>query len=163
PIVVINKVDRPDARVDDVLNEVFDLFVALDANDAQLDFPVFYASGRNGWAVKDLNDPREHLHVLFEAILSHVEAPDADPDATFSMLVTMIESDNFLGRVLTGKVESGTAKVGMPIKALRLDGSVIEQGRLNKLLSFRGIEREAVNEVQAGDIISIAGLTQATV
>jgi len=164
PIVVVNKVDRPDARVEEVVNEVFDLFVALDANDAQLDFPIIYASGRNGWAVKDLADTnRENLHVIMDEVVRHVEAPDADPEANFAMLTTLIESDNFLGRILTGKVESGTAKVGMPVKALRLDGTVVEQGRITKLLSFDGIERVPVNEAPAGSIISIAGLTNATV
>jgi GTP-binding protein len=163
PIVIINKVDRPDARVDEVLNEVFDLFVALDASDAQLDFPVVYASGRNGWAARDLDAPRENLHCIMDEVVRYVESPAGDVDAQFAMLVTMIESDNFLGRVLTGKVESGTVKIGTPIKALRLDGSVVEQGRITKLLSFRGIERVPVNEAQAGDIISIAGLTEATV
>lgn len=164
PIVVINKVDRPDARVDEVLNEVFDLFVALDANDAQLDFPVIYASGRNGWAVKDLADTnRDNLHIIMDEVVRYVEEPDNDADAQFAMLVTLIESDNFLGRVLTGKVESGTVKIGTPIKAMRLDGTVVEQGRITKLLSFRGIERVAVNEAKAGDIISLAGLTEATV
>ena len=164
PIVVINKVDRPDSRVDEVVNEVFDLFVALDANDAQLDFPIIYASGRNGWAVKDLADTnRENLHVIMEEVVRYVEAPDADPDAQFAMLTTLIESDNFLGRILTGKVESGTAKVGMPVKALRLDGTTVEQGRITKLLSFDGIERVPVNEAAAGAIVSIAGLTNATV
>lgn len=163
PIVVINKVDRPDARVDEVLNEVFDLFVALDANDAQLDFPTIYASGRNGWAARELDAPRETLHCIMDEIVRYVEAPDADPDAQFAMLVTMIESDNFLGRILTGKVESGTARVGMPVKALRLDGTAVEQGRITKLLSFDGIERTPVSEAAAGAIISIAGLTEATV
>lgn len=163
PIVVINKVDRPDARVDEVVNEVFDLFVALDANDAQLDFPLIYASGRNGWAVKDLNDPRENLHCIMDEVVSYVEEPNADADATFAFLVTLIESDNFLGRVLTGKIESGTAKVGMPVKGIRLDGSIIEQGRITKLLSFDGIERNPVNEAPAGSIVSIAGLTATTV
>lgn len=163
PIVVINKVDRPDARVEEVVNECFDLFVALDANDSQLDFPVIYASGRNGWAALSLDAPRENLHCIFDKVMSHFEAPNADPDATFSFLVTLIESDNFLGRVLTGKIESGTAKVGMPVKALRLDGTTVEQGRLTKILAFRGIEREPVNEAKAGDIISIAGLTNASV
>ncbi|PZP84099.1 MAG: translational GTPase TypA [Azospirillum brasilense] len=164
PIVVVNKVDRPDARVEEVVNEVFDLFVALDANDAQLDFPIIYASGRNGWAVKDLAETnRENLHVIMDEVVRHVEAPDADPEAHFAMLTTLIESDNFLGRILTGKVESGTAKVGMPVKALRLDGTVVEQGRITKLLSFDGIERVPVNEAPAGSIISIAGLTNATV
>ncbi len=164
PIVVINKVDRPDSRVDEVVNEVFDLFVALEANDAQLDFPIIYASGRNGWAVKDLADTkRDDLHVIMEEVVRYVEAPDADPDAQFAMLTTLIESDNFLGRILTGKIESGTAKVGMPVKALRLDGTTVEQGRITKLLSFDGIERVPVNEAAAGAVISIAGLTNATV
>jgi GTP-binding protein len=163
PIVVINKVDRPDARADEVLNEVFDLFVALDANDAQLDFPVIYASGRNGWAVKDLSEPRENLHVIMDEVVRYVEAPDVDPEATFAFLVTLIESDNFLGRVLTGKIESGTAKVGMPVKGIHLDGTVVEQGRITKLLSFDGIERNPVNEAVAGSIVSIAGLSETTV
>jgi GTP-binding protein len=163
PIVVINKVDRPDARVDEVLNEVFDLFVALDANDAQLDFPVIYASGRNGWAVKDLNEPRENLHVIMDEVVRYVEAPDVDEDATFAFLVTLIESDNFLGRILTGKIESGIAKVGMPVKGIHLDGSVVEQGRITKLLSFDGIERNPVTEASAGSIVSIAGLSETTV
>jgi len=164
PIVVINKVDRPDARVQEVVDEVFDLFVALDANDAQLDFPIIYASGRNGWAVKDLAETnRENLHVIMDEVVKYVEEPDVDPDATFAFLVTLIESDNFLGRVLTGKIESGTARVGMPVKGLRLDGSVVEQGRITKLLSFDGIERNPVNEAPAGSIVSIAGLTNTTV
>ncbi|MFM9890959.1 MAG: translational GTPase TypA [Rickettsiales bacterium] len=163
PIVLINKVDRPDARVDEVLNEVFDLFVALDANDAQLDFPVIYASGRNGWAAKDLDAPRENLHCIMEEVVRYVEEPDVDADATFAFLVTLIESDNFLGRVLTGKIESGTAKVGMTVKGLRLDGTTVEQGRITKLLSFDGIERNPVNEATAGNIVSIAGLTNTTV
>lgn len=164
PIVVINKVDRPDARVDEVVNEVFDLFVALDANDAQLDFPILYASGRNGWAVKDLADTkRDNLHVIMDEVVRYVEAPDVDPEATFAFLVTLIESDNFLGRVLTGKIESGIAKVGMPVKGLRLDGTVVEQGRITKLMSFDGIERNPVNEAVAGSIVSIAGMTNTTV
>ena len=164
PIVVINKVDRPDARVDEVLNEVFDLFVALDANDAQLDFPVIYASGRNGWAVKDLADTkRDNLHVIMDEVVRYVEPPDVDPEATFAFLVTLIESDNFLGRILTGKIESGTARVGMPIKGIHLDGTVVEQGRITKLLSFDGIERNPVDKAEAGNIVSIAGLTNTTV
>ncbi|MES2984603.1 MAG: translational GTPase TypA [Pseudomonadota bacterium] len=163
PIVIINKVDRPDARVDEVLNEVFDLFVALDANDAQLDFPVIYASGRNGWAAKDLDAPRENLHCIMDEVVRYVEEPDVDTEATFAFLVTLIESDNFLGRILTGKIESGVAKVGMPVKGIRLDGTVVEQGRITKLLSFDGIERNPVNEAEAGAIVSIAGLSETTV
>ncbi len=163
PIVIINKVDRPDARVDEVLNEVFDLFVALDANDAQLDFPVIYASGRNGWATKDLTNKSDNLHVIMDEIVRYVEAPDADPDATFAMLAVLIESDPFLGRILTGKVESGTVKVGMPVKGLNLDGSTVEQARITKIQSLNGIERVALNEEQAGDIIAIAGKNNTTV
>jgi GTP-binding protein len=163
PIVIINKVDRPDARVDEVLNEVFDLFVALDANDAQLDFPVIYASGRNGWAAKDLNAPRENLHCIMDEVVSYVEEPDVDENATFAFLVTLIESDNFLGRILTGKIESGIARVGMPVKGIQLDGTVVEQGRITKLLSFDGIERNPVTEASAGSIVSIAGLSATTV
>ena len=163
PIVVINKIDRSDARPDEVINEVFDLFVALEASDAQLDFPVLYASGRAGWCIKNLGDATENLDPLFEIILSHVEAPDVDLDAPFSMLATILDSDPYLGRILTGRVYSGRAKVGMPIKAVNLNGEVIEQGRLTKLLSFQGIKRAPVNEAEAGDIVCIAGLEKASV
>ena len=163
PIVIINKVDRPDARIDEVLNEVFDLFVALDANDAQLDFPVIYASGRNGWATKESDGKSDNLHVIMDEIVRYVEAPDADPDAQFAMLAVLIESDPFLGRILTGKVESGTVKVGMPVKGLNLDGSTVEQARITKIQAFNGIERVPVTQAQAGDIISIAGMTNTTV
>jgi GTP-binding protein len=163
PIVVINKVDRPDARVNEVLNEVFDLFVALDANDDQLDFPILYASGRNGWAVNDLADPQKNLHPLLHKIIAHVPTPKVDKDAPFGMLITILESDNYLGRVLTGKVYSGRVKVNDPVKVLHLNGTVGEQGRLTKLLAFRGIERTPIEEAEAGDIIVIAGLENATV
>ncbi|MCP5362096.1 MAG: translational GTPase TypA [Hyphomicrobiales bacterium] len=163
PIVVINKIDRPDSRVDEVLNEIFDLFVALDASEEQLEFPVLYASGRSGWAVRELVDPKENLHSLLEEIVRHVPAPNVDTDAPFAMLATMLESDNFLGRVLTGKVYSGTARINSPVKVMQLDGTVVEQGRLTKLLTFRGIERVPVEEVKAGDIIAIAGLENANV
>ena len=163
PIVIINKIDRPDARASEVLNEIFDLFVALDANDQQLDFPVLYASGRDGWAVADLADPQKNLHPLLKLIVQHVPPPKADKDAPFSMLVTILESDNYLGRVLTGKVHSGRITVGSQVKVLRLDGSVAEQGRLTKLLAFRGIERTPIETAEAGDIIVIAGLEHASV
>ncbi|MCB2081041.1 MAG: translational GTPase TypA, partial [Rickettsiales bacterium] len=163
PIVVINKIDRPDSRVDEVLNEIFDLFVALDASEEQLEFPVLYASGRSGWAVRELVDPKENLHSLLEEIVRHVPAPNVDTDAPFALLATMLESDNFLGRVLTGKVYSGTARINSPVKVMQLDGTVVEQGRLTKLLTFRGIERVPVEEVKAGDIIAIAGLENANV
>ena len=163
PIVVINKIDRSDARPDEVINEVFDLFVALEASDAQLDFPVLYASGRAGWCIKNLGDATENLDPLFDLILSHVEAPDVDLDAPFSMLVTILDSDPYLGRILTGRVYSGRAKVGIPIKAVSLNGEVMEQGRLTKLLSYQGIKRLPITEAEAGDIICIAGLEKASV
>ncbi|MFW0778279.1 MAG: translational GTPase TypA [Rickettsiales bacterium] len=163
PIVVINKIDRGDARPDEVHNEVFDLFAALDATDEQLDFPTFYASGRDGWATTSLEDPRENLNPLFECITNHIPEPDVDPEAGFSMLASILEADPFLGRILTGRVYSGTAKVGMPIKALNLKGEVLEQGRLTKLLAFDGVKRVPVEEAQAGDIVAIAGIEKATV
>jgi GTP-binding protein len=163
PIVVVNKIDRQDARPDDVHNEIFDLFAALGASDEQLDFPMLFASGRQGWAVKELADERTNLNPLFDLILSHVPAPDLDPTAPFGMVASILESDTFLGRVLTGRVEQGRATLNMPVKVYRLDGTVVETGRLTKLLSFRGLERVAVDEVSAGDIIAVAGLTDATV
>lgn len=163
PIVVINKIDRADARADEVINEVFDLFVALDASEAQLDFPILYASGRAGWCVKDLNDTRENLEALFDLILKHVSPPDVDEDAPFSMLATILGYDSYLGRMLTGRIMSGKAKVGMPIKTINLNGEVIEQGRLTKLLAFQGIKREPVQEAVAGDIVTIAGVMKSSV
>ncbi|MBM3617972.1 MAG: GTP-binding protein, partial [Alphaproteobacteria bacterium] len=141
PIVVINKIDRSDARPEEVLDEIFDLFVALEANEQQLDFPVMYAVGRSGWAVKNLEDEKKDMHGLFDLIVDYVPAPKVDKTTPFSMLVTMLQGDNFLGRVLTGKVYSGTAKVGQQVKVLRLDGTVAQQGRLTKLLTFNGVER----------------------
>jgi GTP-binding protein len=163
PIVVINKADRADARIQAVHNEIFDLFAVLDASEEQLDFPTLYASGRNGWAVADLADPHENLNALFDLILRHVPAPTANPDAPFAMLVTTLESDPYVGRVLTGRIHAGTARVNMPLKAISRDGRIIEQGRLTKLLAFRGLERRPVDEAQAGDIIAIAGLAETTV
>jgi GTP-binding protein len=163
PIVIVNKIDRGDARPDEVHNEVFDLFAAMDANDEQLDFPTLYASGRDGWASDSLTGPRENLDPLFDLIIRHVPAPDVDVDAAFSMLATILEYDSFLGRILTGRIYSGTAKVGMPIKALDLNGNVLEQGRLTKLLTFEGIKRVPVEEAQAGDIVAIAGIEKASV
>jgi GTP-binding protein len=163
PIVVINKVDRSDARVHAVHDEIFDLFAALDASDAQLDFPTLYASGRNGWAVADLAEPHRDLRPLFDLILRHVRPPVADAGKPFAMLVTTLESDPYLGRVLTGRIHSGIARVNMPVKALGRDGKVIEQARLTKLLAFRGLERRPIDEAEAGDIIAIAGLAETTV
>lgn len=163
PIVVVNKVDRSDARIQEVLDEVFDLFVSLDANDEQLDFPVLYASGRNGYASTDMDAREGTLQPMFETIVRHVPPPSLDVDAPFTFLVTLLDRDNFLGRILTGRVNSGTVKLNQPIHALDNDGNVIETGRASKIMSFRGLERVPVEEAKAGDIISLAGLTVATV
>ncbi len=163
PIVVVNKIDRGDARPDEVHTEVFDLFAALGATDEQLDFPMLYASGRQGWADATLDGPRKDLSALFDLVLRHVPAPVVDAEAPFAMVATILDYDNFLGRVLTGRVEQGRARLNMPVKVLRADGSVVETGRLTKLLSFRGLDRVTVEEVEAGDIIAVAGLTDATV
>jgi GTP-binding protein len=163
PMVVINKIDRGDARPEAVLDEIFDLFVNLGANDEQLDFPVLYAVGRDGWCTKDLEKPSDNLEDLFELIISYTEAPKVDKDAPFSMLATLLESNSYLGRILTGKIYSGKLKVGMQIKAINLKGEVVERGKLTKIQAFRGVKRVAVNEAEAGDIISIAGLNVASV
>ena len=163
PIVVVNKVDRSDARPDEVHNEVFDLFAALGADDQQLDFPMLYASGRQGWADTTLDGPRQDLSALYDLVVSHVPAPNLDTEAPFAMVASILEYDNFLGRVLTGRIEQGRARLNMPVRVLRADGSVVESGRLTKLLSFRGLERVAVEEAGTGDIIAIAGLSEATI
>jgi len=163
PIVVINKVDRQDARPDEVHNEVFDLFAALGASDEQLDFHTLFASGRQGWADLELNGARKDLSPLFDLILSHVPAPKVDLEKPFAMNASILESDNFLGRILTGRVEQGVARINMPVRVLRQDGSVVETGRLTKLMTFSGLDRVPVEEVQAGDIIAIAGLSDATI
>jgi GTP-binding protein len=163
PIVVVNKIDRQDARPDEVHTEVFDLFAALDASDSQLDFPMLYASGRQGWADATLDGPRRDLSALFDLVVSHVPPPTVDRDAPFAMVASILEYDNFLGRVLTGRIEQGSARINMPVKVLRSDGSVVETGRLTKLLTFRGLERVPVDEAEAGDIIAVAGLSDATI
>ncbi|MBK66691.1 MAG: translational GTPase TypA, partial [Rickettsiales bacterium] len=134
PIVIINKVDRPDGRPEEVIDEVFDLFVSLDANDEQLDFPIMYASGRDGWCAAELDDPRENLHPLLNLILEHTPDPAVDPSKPFAMLATLLDSDPFLGRCLTGRVVQGSAKVNTNVQALNLDGKKVEAGRLTKLL-----------------------------
>ncbi|MDJ0387640.1 translational GTPase TypA [Roseomonas sp. E05] len=163
PIVVINKVDRQDARPDEVHNEVFDLFAALGATDEQLDFHTLFASGRQGWADTTLDGPREDLSPMFDLILSHVPAPKVELDKPFAMNATILEADNFLGRVLTGRIEQGVARTNMPVRVLRQDGTVVETGRLTKLMTFSGLDRVPVDEVQAGDICAIAGLSDATI
>jgi len=163
PIVVVNKIDRPDERIQEVLDEVFDLFVSLDATDEQLDFPVLYASGRNGYANEDSSLREGTLRPLFQKIVDHVPPPSLEVDAPFTFLVTLLDRDNFLGRILTGRVQSGTVKVNQPIHALDMNGKVIETGRASKIMTFRGLERVPTDEAKAGDIISLAGLTVATV
>jgi GTP-binding protein len=164
PIVLINKVDRGDARPHEVHDEVFDLFTALEADDDQLDFPTLFAVGRDGWAVEDLEQaPGTDLRPLFELILRHVPPPKRDLNAPFSMLATTLEADPYLGRILTGRIATGRAKLNMAIKALSRDGQLLEQGRASKILAFRGLLRVPVEEAEAGDIIAIAGLAKANV
>ncbi|WP_297696086.1 translational GTPase TypA [Phenylobacterium sp.] len=166
PIVVLNKVDRPHADPDRVLNDAFDLFAAIGATDEQLDFPHLYASGKQGWAVKDLQkDAKQDLAPLFDLIVEHVPPPTAEArvDAPFQLLSVLIESDPFLGRLLTGRVEAGRAAPGAPIHALGPDGKEMEKGRISKILAFRGLKRQPIELAEAGDIVAIAGLSKATV
>ena len=164
PIVLINKVDKPDGRPDWVLDETFDLFAALDATEEQLEFPVLYASSKEGWAVQELDDGRSDMAPLFDLIVDHVPAPKVDSaDEPFRMLATTLEANPFLGRILTGRIQSGRLTPNMAIKALGMDGSQLETGRATKILAFRGLERQPIDSAEAGDIVAIAGLTQATV
>ncbi|MCA0370845.1 MAG: translational GTPase TypA [Proteobacteria bacterium] len=164
PILVINKADRPDARPHEVVNEVFDLFLSLDANEKQLEFPILYASAKEGWCVRDLADTkRENINPLFETVLKHVPTPNVDKDAPFKMLVTMLDVDPYLGRILTGRIESGVAKTQMGVRALAHDGSLIEDSKLTKVFAYRGLKREPIESAQAGDIIAVAGFEKATV
>ncbi|MDR0632123.1 MAG: translational GTPase TypA [Holosporaceae bacterium] len=163
PIVVINKIDKPDARVNEVVDEIFDLFVALGASEEQLDFPIIYASGRNGWAVKNQDDERKDLAPLFEMIINHINSPEIDESAPFQMLVTMLDYDQYLGRVLTGKILKGAASINNSVHAIRENGGIVERARLTKLLSFEGLKRIPIEHAECGDIIAIAGLQIATV
>jgi GTP-binding protein len=165
PILVLNKVDRPHAEPDKVLEEAFDLFAALGATDEQLDFPHLYASAKQGWAVKDLGDAREDLAPLFDLIVAHTPAPSAEArvDAPAAMLAVLIEADPFLGRLLTGRVDAGRLSPGMSVHALSRDGREIERGRISKILAFRGLKRQPIEVAEAGDIVAIAGLSEATV
>ena len=162
PIVVINKADKPEARVDGKIDEIFDLF-ALDANEKQLDFPVIYASGKEGWAVKDLNQEKNSLDDLLNLIIEYVPKPKIEPEQPFAMLATILEADNYLGAVLTGKVYAGKAAINMPVKSLNLKGEVVERSKLTKLFTFSGIKKVPVEEVVAGDIITIAGMPNSSV
>ncbi|MEO0784892.1 MAG: translational GTPase TypA [Pseudomonadota bacterium] len=162
PIVAVNKIDKPESRPDEVINEVFDLFANLDATDEQLDFPILYGSAKNGWMSTDYDAPTDNMDALFEMVTSHVPQPKVD-EGPFRLLATTISADNFLGRILTGRVASGAVKPNQTIKALSRDGEVIETGRVSKVLAFRGLERVPIDEAMAGDIVSIAGLTKANV
>jgi GTP-binding protein len=165
PILCLNKVDRPHADPDRVLNDVFDLFAAMGATDEQLDFPHIYASGKNGWATLDMAKPNDNLAPLFDLIVRHVPEPAvvANKDKPFQILSVLIENDPFLGRLLTGRIQSGKATPGMAIHALGLDGKEIERGRITKVLAFRGLKRQPIDDAEAGDIVAIAGLSKATV
>ena len=162
PVVAINKIDKPDERHVEVLNEIFDLFANLDATEEQLDFPILYGSAKQGWMAVDPNGPKEDMAPLFDLVLKHV-APPRVGGGHFRMLATTIEADPFLGRILTGRVSNGVVKPNMAVKALSREGKLIDQGRVSKVLGFRGLERQPIEEGRAGDIIAIAGLTKATV
>ena len=165
PIVVLNKVDKQDAEPDRALDEVFDLFANLGANDDQLDFPILYASGRSGWADESLEGPRKNLDSLFKLISTHVAQPSQilKRNEPFKMLATTLGGDSFLGRVLTGRIESGTLKTGQNLKAISINNELIENFRVNKILAFRGLKQQAIDTAEAGDIVSLAGMSQATV
>jgi len=163
PIVAINKVDRQDARIDEVVNEVFDLFAALDATDEQLDFPILYGSGRNGWMANAPDASHDvGMKPLFELVLKHVPPPVVE-EGPFRLLGTILEANNFLGRIITGRIASGSVKANQSVKVLSRDGKVVETGRITKILAFRGLERQPVESAEAGDIVAIAGLPKGTV
>ena len=163
PIVLINKVDRGDARPHEVHDEVFDLFAALDATDEQLDFHTLFAVGRDGWADESLDGPRKDLSALFDLVLRHVPPPKSEPEAPFAMLATTLEANPFLGRLLTGRIAAGTVKLNQQVKSLSRDGTLIEQFRVSKILAYRGIERLTLESAEAGDIVALAGMTKTTV
>lgn len=163
PIVVVNKMDRPDSRADEVVDEVFDLCVTLNATEAQLDFPVLYASAKQGWVSKSPTDEGEGMDLIFRTIVSQVPAPKGDPAAPLQMLVSILDYDPYLGRILTGRIYNGQVKENMPVHVLNLQGKVLEQGRLTKLFITRGLQPEAISEAGVGSIISVAGLSKATV
>jgi GTP-binding protein len=162
PIVAINKVDKPEARITEVVNEVFDLFAALDATDEQLDFPIIYGSSKQGWMSNSPDDPQTDMKALFDIVIKHVPEPKVE-EGSFRMLATLLEANPFLGRILTGRIFAGTVKPNQQIKAISRDGTIVETGRVSKILAFRGIERQPIEEGVAGDIIAIAGLSKATV
>ncbi len=163
PIVVINKLDKPDQRANEVLDETFDLFVSLDANEEQLDFPVLYASGRSGWASKEINGSKENLHPLLNLIIEHVKPAELDKKKPFAMLSTLLYADSFLGRSLVGRISQGTAKANQKIKAINLKGEKIDEGRLTKIFRYEGSKKVPIEIGEAGDIVVIAGLEKANV
>ena len=163
PIVIINKLDKPDQRAEEVLDETFDLFVSLDANEEQLDFPVLYASGRSGWASKEVDGPRENLHPLLDLILEHVQPDELDSNKPFAMLSTLLYADSFLGRSLVGKISQGSAKANQKIKAINLQGEKVDEGRLTKIFRYEGTKKVPIEVGEAGDIVVIAGLEKANV
>ena len=163
PIVVINKLDKADQRANEVLDETFDLFVSLDANEEQLDFPVLYASGRSGWASKEVDGPRENLHPLLDLIIEHVKPAELDKSKPFAMLSTLLYADSFLGRSLVGRISQGTAKANQPIKAINLKGEKVDEGKLTKIFRYEGTKKVPIEIGEAGDIVVIAGLEKANV
>jgi GTP-binding protein len=162
PIVAVNKVDRPDARPSEVVNEVFDLFAALDASEEQLDFPILYGSAKEGWMAARPDGPKASMAPLFDLVLRHV-APPSIEDGPFRMLGTILEANSYLGRIVTGRIHSGSVKPNQAVKILDRNGNLIDEGRVSKVLAFRGLERTGVEEASAGDIVAIAGLPEATV
>jgi GTP-binding protein len=163
PIVIINKLDKADQRANEVLDETFDLFVSLDANEEQLDFPVLYASGRSGWASKEVDGPRENLHPLLDLIIEHVKPAELDKTKPFAMLSTLLYADSFLGRSLVGKISQGTARANQAIKAINLKGEKVDEGRLTKIFRYEGTKKVPIEVGEAGDIVIIAGLEKANV
>ena len=157
PIVCVNKVDKGDARPSEVVNEVFDLFAALDATDEQLDFPILYGSAKQGWMALSADGPKENMAPLFDLVLKHVESPRVGAGG-FRMLGTLLEANPYLGRIVTGRVFSGSIRTNTPVKVLDRQGDLVETGRVSKILAFRGIERAPIDEAIAGDIVAIAGL-----
>ena len=163
PIVIINKLDKSDQRANEVLDETFDLFVSLDANEEQLDFPVLYASGRSGWASKEINGPRENLHPLLDLIIEHVKSAKLEKTKPFAMLSTLLYADSFLGRCLVGRINQGTARANQQIKAINLEGKKVDEGRLTKIFRYEGTKKVPIEIGEAGDIVIIAGLEKANV
>jgi GTP-binding protein len=162
PIVAVNKIDKPERRPDEVVNDVFDLFANLDATDEQLDFPILYGSAKQGWMSSQYEEAKANMDELFQLVVDHVPTPKVE-EGPFRFLATTISADNFLGRILTGRVASGSIKPNQTIKVLDREGGLVEQGRVSKVLAFRGLERVPVEEAQAGDIVSLAGMTKANV